>query len=121
MEISNIINLIYEKMAYHVKYSVNKDGIIVKEEKNKFLNIGSYNRIITLILTCFLFIFIFGLTTNALNRRSQGKLFLETFYVNQLCFESDDLGECYTIPRNHAISIYLEDVNNTKTLFIHGE
>lgn len=121
MSIAEIINKAYEKVAYHVTYSLNEHGAIVKEEKNAQYSIGRFNKSLTVILSIMLFIFIFGLTTNELTRRSQNRIYLETFYVDQLCFKDDGLSECYNIQNRNGIHIYHHKEDGISTLFISGE
>lgn len=121
MAINEILNKLYEKVAYHVTYSINEHGAITKEEKNAKYSVGRINKTLTVILSIMLFIFIFGLTTNELTRRSQNKIYLETFYIDQLCFKGNELSECYNIPSRNGIHIYEHVEDEVSTLFISGE
>jgi hypothetical protein len=112
---------IYEKFAYHVVYKINDDGVIVKEIKNDKFSLKRLNTIFSIFLSITVFIFVLGLTSYELKKQSQEKLFLETFYVNQLCFKGEELSECYSISHQQAIKIFLDERDNIKTLFISGE
>lgn len=120
MSVFGILNKIYEKYAYHVSYKLNEDGIIVKEVRNDKYSLSKFNTGLTIILSIILFVLIFGITTHELNVRSQNMIYLETFYVNQLCFESRDLSQCYSIQSQTPIKIFMDIQDNTKTLFISG-
>ena len=121
MSIQNIINKVYEKLAYHVIYTINEDGVIVKEVKNDKFDKGRTSTVILSLLLSFLFVFVVGLTAHELKHLSQEKLFQESFYVNQLCFKGDELSECYNISHQKKIKIYLDERDGIKTLFISGE
>lgn len=121
MGIAELINTVYEKVAYHVTYSINEHGAIVKEEHNVRYSVARFNRTLTVVLSIMLFIFVFGLTTNELTRRSQNKIYLETFYIDQLCFRDEHLSECYNIQSRNGIHIYQHVEDDISTLFISGE
>jgi len=121
MSTSKIINKIYEKIAYHVKYTINDDGIIIKEERNNNFDMGRLNIILISLLIFIIFVFTIGLTSYELHKISQDKVYQSTFYVNQLCFRGEDLSECFNIHHNQPVKIYLDEQNDIKTLFISGD
>ncbi len=121
MSIQELMDIVYEKLAYHITYTIDKDGRIIKTEKNNNFNVGRFNTIIVILMAIGLFIMVFGLTSYELQKRAQDKIFLESFYVDQLCFESDTLSECYSVNHQKAIKIYVDERNNISTLFVSGE
>lgn len=121
MSLYKTFNTVYEKLAYHVTYKLSKDGIITKVVKNDKFSLGRFNTISIVLLSLILMIFVIGLTSNELTQRNKEKLYLETFYVNQLCYEGNELSECYSISKYNGIKIYLDDRHGTKTLFVSGE
>lgn len=121
MFIPSFITTIYEKFAYHVTYEIDDKGVITKIERNNKLNIGHFNTIAITLLSIFVFVFVFGLTSHEIHQRNKEKLYLETFYVNQLCYEGDELSECYSISKYNGIKIFIDEREGIKTLFISGE
>jgi len=116
--IFEIFEKIYEKIAYHVDYELDKDGNIIRNEVNaKFGTTKFIYTVLGILIVSSLMLF-FVVLNDTLNSERDQRVYENRYDVEQVCISRDNFTECFGFINHGRFRIYVDKSNPVKTLYI---